>query len=199
MQDGHSSELKTTLIAKLTEMAGQYFYEINANTIERIQQIVEKIVDTGIAESCPDISDDGKLSILYCEDCHDAPCCIDNKEIGICFNDIRHLTKELGISQKRFIKDHLKRFVGDNSTEGYVLKYTNPCEFLDENTRCRVYPARPLVCRIFPFDFNESKTPILSAYEYCNYGFNMMKHQCCLLYTSPSPRDGLLSRMPSSA
>ena len=24
-------------------------------------------------------------------------------------------------------------------------------------------------------------------------------HICCLLYTSPSPRDGLLSRMPSSA
>ena len=25
------------------------------------------------------------------------------------------------------------------------------------------------------------------------------KSKCCLLYTSPSPRDGLLSRMPSSA
>src|SRR5665647_3789232 len=25
------------------------------------------------------------------------------------------------------------------------------------------------------------------------------QHQVCLLYTSPSPRDGLLSRMPSSA
>ena len=25
------------------------------------------------------------------------------------------------------------------------------------------------------------------------------EHQDCLLYTSPSPRDGLLSRMPSSA
>ena len=24
-------------------------------------------------------------------------------------------------------------------------------------------------------------------------------YECCLLYTSPSPRDGLLSRMPSSA
>ena len=24
-------------------------------------------------------------------------------------------------------------------------------------------------------------------------------HEICLLYTSPSPRDGLLSRMPSSA
>ena len=27
----------------------------------------------------------------------------------------------------------------------------------------------------------------------------MMNEQTCLLYTSPSPRDGLLSRMPSSA
>ena len=27
----------------------------------------------------------------------------------------------------------------------------------------------------------------------------MMKYRNCLLYTSPSPRDGLLSRMPSSA
>ena len=26
-----------------------------------------------------------------------------------------------------------------------------------------------------------------------------LKGQLCLLYTSPSPRDGLLSRMPSSA
>ena len=25
------------------------------------------------------------------------------------------------------------------------------------------------------------------------------RYRCCLLYTSPSPRDGLLSRMPSSA
>ena len=29
------------------------------------------------------------------------------------------------------------------------------------------------------------------------YGLGM--YLCCLLYTSPSPRDGLLSRMPSSA
>ena len=28
---------------------------------------------------------------------------------------------------------------------------------------------------------------------------NENKYQLCLLYTSPSPRDGLLSRMPSSA
>ena len=31
--------------------------------------------------------------------------------------------------------------------------------------------------------------------KYCSGSFN----KACLLYTSPSPRDGLLSRMPSSA
>ena len=28
---------------------------------------------------------------------------------------------------------------------------------------------------------------------------DVIRIHCCLLYTSPSPRDGLLSRMPSSA
>ena len=32
-----------------------------------------------------------------------------------------------------------------------------------------------------------------------NAWFQHMVVQLCLLYTSPSPRDGLLSRMPSSA
>ena len=32
-----------------------------------------------------------------------------------------------------------------------------------------------------------------------NTGYQMDLSNFCLLYTSPSPRDGLLSRMPSSA
>ena len=32
-----------------------------------------------------------------------------------------------------------------------------------------------------------------------DYYFQYSTTQACLLYTSPSPRDGLLSRMPSSA
>ena len=31
------------------------------------------------------------------------------------------------------------------------------------------------------------------------YAYYLKKSGICLLYTSPSPRDGLLSRMPSSA
>ena len=33
----------------------------------------------------------------------------------------------------------------------------------------------------------------------CNHPYAMDEFYTCLLYTSPSPRDGLLSRMPSSA
>ena len=33
----------------------------------------------------------------------------------------------------------------------------------------------------------------------CAFKNELRSKYCCLLYTSPSPRDGLLSRMPSSA
>ena len=37
-------------------------------------------------------------------------------------------------------------------------------------------------------------------YRHCLYaGKSLEEYLDCLLYTSPSPRDGLLSRMPSSA
>ena len=41
--------------------------------------------------------------------------------------------------------------------------------------------------------FTWSTGPVMQA------GIDYEVHYCCLLYTSPSPRDGLLSRMPSSA
>ena len=39
----------------------------------------------------------------------------------------------------------------------------------------------------------------LVKFGYKPISFKNVKHIICLLYTSPSPRDGLLSRMPSSA
>ena len=38
-----------------------------------------------------------------------------------------------------------------------------------------------------------------SSIELIQGGSKMVMQSTCLLYTSPSPRDGLLSRMPSSA
>ena len=42
-----------------------------------------------------------------------------------------------------------------------------------------------------------SKKNLLKKLDYSNKLVGQVKH--CLLYTSPSPRDGSISRMPSSA
>ena len=50
------------------------------------------------------------------------------------------------------------------------------------------------------YDINKSKEDFIQTHARAfslNPGFDLLAG--CLLYTSPSPRDGLLSRMPSSA
>ena len=42
-------------------------------------------------------------------------------------------------------------------------------------------------------------TQCVELYEKVAQEHGFPNFKCCLLYTSPSPRDGLLSRMPSSA
>ena len=67
----------------------------------------------------------------------------------------------------------------------------------------------------YAFGCNPCSEIILRPYQFCNLSevvarasddmeslrkkVHIAKHTHCLLYTSPSPRDGLLSRMPSSA
>ena len=49
---------------------------------------------------------------------------------------------------------------------------------------------------------NRTKDPVISAAPHPDFDYErkvFTKDGSCLLYTSPSPRDGLLSRMPSSA
>ena len=45
-------------------------------------------------------------------------------------------------------------------------------------------------------DYKGAELRTFSSYL---YGRLEVNYKACLLYTSPSPRDGLLSRMPSSA
>ena len=51
--------------------------------------------------------------------------------------------------------------------------------------------------KVVLYTFSSSDQPVLSEATTDNEGRFLFKS--CLLYTSPSPRDGLLSRMPSSA
>ena len=54
--------------------------------------------------------------------------------------------------------------------------------------------SSPLNRAVHTAELISDRTPLIEpALIEMDYG------DCCLLYTSPSPRDGLLSRMPSSA
>ena len=79
-------------------------------------------------------------------------------------------------------------FITCNKEEGSL--FLDGCQGeCDEWERCinvSMFPSVDMRCR-----------PLLSIY-YSGY-WNGQLNIVCLLYTSPSPRDGLLSRMPSSA
>ena len=57
-----------------------------------------------------------------------------------------------------------------------------------------LFLVRPSVA--YAAGVEEETAFVFNTFSFLIWGALVM---CCLLYTSPSPRDGLLSRMPSSA
>ena len=74
-----------------------------------------------------------------------------------------------------------------------------------EEVHLNIYPTK-YSCKIIFFKQDKNKIEILSEVDKKISMDNRVfiekgarEEYICLLYTSPSPRDGLLSRMPSSA
>ena len=71
----------------------------------------------------------------------------------------------------------------------YMERAETTARLLDVGYRMSLFPN--------PSGYNNEWESVLSAAGAIEGYKN--KYDTCLLYTSPSPRDGLLSRMPSSA
>ena len=105
----------------------------------------------------------------------------------------------------------LKRIIQEKQDEGYagfagiepefiVMKYNEkgePVKAIDNDPPQGIRPRR----QAFGYDVEYSLDSMHFLKDMIDIlgelGWNL--HDVCLLYTSPSPRDGLLSRMPSSA
>ena len=79
----------------------------------------------------------------------------------------------------------------------------NPDGYVADNNDCNdasnaVYPSAPEICNGIDDNCNSITDESASIYTYTDLASGLPS-SVCLLYTSPSPRDGLLSRMPSSA
>ena len=81
-----------------------------------------------------------------------------------------------------------------NTQTNKVERYHGPLPGGDKSIPNPDLPV--LVRRPWPGALVETLPPAEPAKESISY---IIRNHTCLLYTSPSPRDGLLSRMPSSA
>lgn len=62
--------------------------------------------------------------------------------------DIRVMAFKLNMSVKDFKKQYTEQYPG---LKGFShFKQEKPCAFLDENNRCKIYDARPDICRNYP-------------------------------------------------
>jgi len=82
-----------------------------------------------------------------CEGC--GWCCTHCDPVTLTASDVvtisDYLKKPLHVVSRKYTHIHKK-------THQPSIKKTNPCGFYDVNSRtCKIYPARPLVCRSWPF------------------------------------------------
>ena len=98
--------------------------------------------------------------------------------------DVSQVIKEIKEKEESVPKKYLKRTIKRKFTLGKSDKLRKVAVLLkDKQTRKNVIDVQQEL----------KKTSMKDVRKY------LRQHGICLLYTSPSPRDGLLSRMPSSA
>jgi len=83
---------------------------------------------------------------MLCEKC--GKCCKNADPIIISDSEIPFYSQYFGNSFDKYII---------NKDGKWQLKKTKPCVFLMINNKCRIYNARPLVCRAYPFNYLEFK------------------------------------------
>jgi uncharacterized protein len=79
-------------------------------------------------------------------DCRQCAECCRVTEVQLVDRDVEHLSRFLGVSQKKFLEEYTQKGEDDE----LILRRTNQgCVFLDGND-CTVYEARPGNCNDFP-------------------------------------------------
>ena len=103
--------------------------------------------------------------------------------------------------RKKYNSPKLKFFIGDVRDYQSVLNVVRGVDFifhaaaLKQVPSCEFYPLEAVKTNVLGTE-NVLEAAVVSGVKrvVC-----LSTDKACLLYTSPSPRDGLLSRMPSSA
>ena len=111
-----------------------------------------------------------------------------------------------GLIEDGHDEDEMKEFIETHGAKDFVCYYEDYARMVDE------YDQETVDAFLEEFDLMDvehlqdayhgqysSEAEFAENFVNDCYGLPDMPYWICLLYTSPSPRDGLLSRMPSSA
>jgi len=98
-----------------------------------------------------------------------AKCCSTGPNVALTVFDVIRIAEFLGKHWRTTINDYLKVIVGD-MIPFIALRGDNVCVFLEfENNMpsCRIYPVRPLRCRLYPLHLVSPSSDILDLDLWC--------------------------------
>ena len=113
-----------------------------------------KYILDGLDEIPPDMLRDLDMAYDICQGLKDEhPCamcgrCCHQPFITVRDEEVAPIAEYMQMEPYDFVMDYLER---DPEEDKWLFKKTNPCAFLGENNRCRIWGGRPEICDEFPY------------------------------------------------
>ena len=111
-----------------------------------------KYILDGLEEIPPDMEADLDLAYDICQELKDtSPCemcgkCCHQHFITVRDEEVDRVAEGAGLDPYTFVKDYLYRDAGR-----WLFSNVNPCAFLREDNKCRIWKDRPEICDDFPY------------------------------------------------
>ena len=114
----------------------------------------DRYILDGLDEIPPDMLRDLDIAYDLCQTLKDtSPCemcgkCCHQPFITVRDEEVESVAQVAGTDAVSFMFQYLTR---DNEEGKWLFRHTNPCAFLNDDNRCRIWKGRPEICNEFPY------------------------------------------------
>ncbi len=114
----------------------------------------DRYILDGLDEIPPDMLRDLDIAYGLCQTLKDtSPCemcgkCCHQPFITVRDEEVESVAQAAGTDAVSFMFQYLTR---DNEEGKWLFRHTNPCAFLNDDNRCRIWKGRPEICNEFPY------------------------------------------------
>lgn len=114
----------------------------------------DRYILDGLDEISSDMLRDLDIAYDLCQTLKDtSPCemcgkCCHQPFITVRDEEVESVAQAAGTDAVSFMFQYLTR---DNEEGKWLFRHTNPCAFLNDDNRCRIWKGRPEICNEFPY------------------------------------------------